>query len=108
MDNGERTEWFADPNKVLKLESLRQKYPIRQNSKNTGSMEAISQLSQLGILMRRGWIKTKRDATLTHLRYFDLTQPIILLRETKTIMDLRSIFFYLFSPLVADNSYARS
>lgn len=68
MDNGERTEWFGDPSKVLKLESLRQKFPIRQNSKNIGSMEATSSLNQLEILMRRGWIKAKRDATLTHLR----------------------------------------
>lgn len=68
MDNGERIEWFADPSKVLKLESLRQKFPIRQNSKNTGSVEATSSLNQLDILMRRGWIKAKRDATLTHLR----------------------------------------
>lgn len=68
MDNGERIEWFADPSKVLKLESLRQKYPIRQNSNSAGSMQATSQLTQLDILMRRGWIKAKRDATLTHLR----------------------------------------
>lgn len=68
MDNGQRTEWFTDPSSVLKLETLRQKYPIRQDSKNNGSMEATSSLNQLNILMRRGWIKAKRDATLTHLR----------------------------------------
>lgn len=68
MDNGERTEWLADPTKVLKLESLRQKYPIRPSSKTVDSMEATSAVNQLNILMRRGWIKSKRDATLTHLR----------------------------------------
>lgn len=68
MENGECIEWFGDPTKVLKLETLRQRYPIRKNLKDNGSMEATSSLNQLQILMRRGWIKAKRDATLTHLR----------------------------------------
>lgn len=69
MDNGECIDWFKNPNKVLKLETLRQRYPIKQSSKDSGSLESTSPFRQLQILMKRGWIKTKRDATLTHLRY---------------------------------------
>lgn len=68
MDNGDSVEWFDDPNKVLKLEVLRQKFPLRQCSKENSSMEAIPFWSQLSVLMHRGIIKAKRDATLTHLR----------------------------------------
>lgn len=68
MDNGECIDWFTNPEKVYKLETLRQKYPIRQSSKENGSLESVNSFHQLQILMRRGWIKTKRDATLTHLR----------------------------------------
>lgn len=68
MDNGECIDWFSNPDRVHKLEALRQKYPIRQNSKENGSLESIDSFHQLQILLRRGWIKTKRDATLTHLR----------------------------------------
>lgn len=68
MDNGECIDWFSNPDRVHKLEALRQKYPIRQYSKEDGSVESIDSFHQLRILLRRGWIKTKRDATLTHLR----------------------------------------
>lgn len=68
MDNGDSVEWFDDPKKILKLEVLRQKFPLRQSSKEDSSMEAIPFWSQLSILMQRGYIKAKRDATLTHLR----------------------------------------
>lgn len=68
MDNGDCIDWFTNPEKVCKLEALRLKYPIRQSSKDNGRMESVNSFHQLQILMRRGWIKTKRDATLTHLR----------------------------------------
>lgn len=68
MENGECVGWFSTPQKVMALETLRRKFPIQKTSKDTGSLEATSQWNQLKVLMRRGWIKTKRDATLTHLR----------------------------------------
>lgn len=68
MLNGECIEWFSNPNKVLKLETLRKKYPITQTSTDNGLLESTTPYRQLEILMRRGWIKAKRDATLTHLR----------------------------------------
>lgn len=68
MENGDCVDWFTSPEKVHRLEALRQKYPLRQNSKDSGPLESVNSFEQLKILMRRGWIKTKRDATLTHLR----------------------------------------
>lgn len=69
MDNGDNIAWFEDPKKVLKLEVLRQKYPIKKTSReDNNSMQAIPFADQLQILMRRGFLKAKRDATLTHLR----------------------------------------
>lgn len=69
MDNGESIEWFDDPGKVMKLEVLRQKFPIRKISKDDGTLEAIPFVKQLHILMTRGVLKAQRDATLTHLRW---------------------------------------
>lgn len=68
MENGECIDWFQNPSKVLNLGTLRKKYPLKQTSKDQ-SLEPTSSMHQLSVLLRRGWIKTKRDATLTHLRY---------------------------------------
>lgn len=68
MTNGECIDWFKNPNKVLKLETLRRKYPLKQTSRDNGSLISTTPYHQLQILLRRGWLKTKRDATLTHLR----------------------------------------
>lgn len=68
MENGECIDWFKNPNKVFDLGTLRKKFPLKQISKDQ-TLEPTPPLHQLVVLMRRGWIKTKRDATLTHLRY---------------------------------------
>lgn len=68
MANGETTEWFANPSKILKLEDLRTQNPLSRNGKEDGQLEATSAWNQLNYLMRRGYLKGKRDATLTHLR----------------------------------------
>lgn len=68
MQNGECTEWFRDSSKIMKLEELRQKYPLTKNFKDSGALEATSSWNQLKILLKRGYIKGRRDATLTHLR----------------------------------------
>lgn len=66
MENGDCSDWFHDPSKILKLELLRKKYPLK-NYHESG-LVSTPQGSQLKVLMQRGWIKTKRDSTLTHLR----------------------------------------
>lgn len=68
MENGDCSEWFSDPSRILKLETLRQIHPIQKIKQEAELLEAIPPAHQLQVLMRRGWIKTKRDATSTHLR----------------------------------------
>lgn len=68
MENGECIQWLKDPSLIMKLEDLRKLYPLTTNSKENGALEATSQLNQLKILMQRGFLKSSRDKTLTHLR----------------------------------------
>lgn len=69
MANGDCLDWFVDPKKIMKLELLRQRNPLTDNSsKTTPGLEATSTWHQIRVLLKRGWIKGKRDATLTHLR----------------------------------------
>ncbi|XP_055589007.1 ATP-binding cassette sub-family G member 1-like [Uranotaenia lowii] len=68
MGNGESTDWFSDKRKVLKLEQLRKKYPLKKIIEQNDDLQTTSQWYQLEVLIKRGIIKGKRDATLTHLR----------------------------------------
>lgn len=70
MSNGECMDWFDDPSLILKLEELRTRYPLTRGhgGAESGALEATSQLNQLNILLRRGYLKGKRDTTLTYLR----------------------------------------
>ncbi|XP_053696933.1 ATP-binding cassette subfamily G member 4 [Sabethes cyaneus] len=68
MGNGESTDWFGDKRKVLKLEQLRKKYPLKKIIEQSDKLHATSQWHQLRVLISRGIIKAKRDSTLTHLR----------------------------------------
>lgn len=61
-------DWFGDPSKVLKLETLRMKYPLQRPAKENTILQATNQWNQLKTLLRRGIIRGKRDTTLTHLR----------------------------------------
>lgn len=65
IGNGECLAWYENPNKVMKLEQLRNHYPIGDERKK---IDNVSEFYKLKILIRRGIIKTKRDQTLTHLR----------------------------------------
>lgn len=68
MGNGESTEWFTDKRKLLKLEQLRKKHPLKKIIEQNEDLTATSQVHQLQVLIKRGIIKARRDATLTHLR----------------------------------------
>lgn len=65
IGNGECLSWYENPNRVMKLEQLRQKYPISDEKKKS---DDVSEFHKLKVLLKRGVIKTKRDQTLTHLR----------------------------------------
>lgn len=68
MGNGECMDWFDDPSKILKLEELRTQNPLRKDNTESGQLEATSAGNQLRILLQRGFMKGKRDTTLTYLR----------------------------------------
>lgn len=65
IDNGECVNWFENPKKVLKLEHLRRHKSISYEKKVSYE---IGKLYQIKVLLNRGWIKMKRDMTMTHLR----------------------------------------
>lgn len=65
IGNGEILTWFENPNKVMKLEQLRNKHPISDERAN---VDEVSEFHQLKVLLKRGVIKGKRDQTMTHLR----------------------------------------
>ncbi|XP_047001466.1 ATP-binding cassette subfamily G member 4 [Schistocerca americana] len=68
-ENGRTLQWFAEPEALAY-----QKPPRRSRSKSLGfqkvsrNLQETSQLNQLKVLLRRGFIKVKRDQTLTHMR----------------------------------------
>lgn len=66
-ENGSNLQWFENPDSLLPAEALIRKYPIPPLSKKR-SLEDTSYLNQVAVLMQRGYIKAKRDTTLTHLR----------------------------------------
>lgn len=68
MDNGECIKWLKDPSLIRSLEDLRKMHPLSSNSSNDGTLEATSAMNQLKVLMKRGFLKTSRNTTLTHLR----------------------------------------
>ncbi|XP_055837584.1 ATP-binding cassette sub-family G member 4 [Episyrphus balteatus] len=65
--NGKSLVWFDKPDQILNSEALIKKYPV-QKRLNKKSLEDTNFFNQLNVLIKRGWIKTKRDTTLTHLR----------------------------------------
>lgn len=68
MLNGESLEWFGDPSRLLRLEQLRKLNPLGSQSLKSSSLHATTKEHQLKVLLRRSYIKARRDMTLTHLR----------------------------------------
>ncbi|XP_016979097.1 ATP-binding cassette sub-family G member 4 [Drosophila rhopaloa] len=66
-ENGSCLTWFDNPSAVLRSEVLMRKYPIPKKTKSR-SLEDTSYSNQCSVLLRRGFIKAKRDTTMTHLR----------------------------------------
>jgi len=66
-ENGSCLTWFDNPSAVLRSEVLMRKYPIPKKTKSR-SLEDTSFSNQCSVLLRRGFIKAKRDTTMTHLR----------------------------------------
>ncbi|GBP69628.1 ATP-binding cassette sub-family G member 4 [Eumeta japonica] len=69
-ENGQALNWFEQPEAIPRMEELRRIYPLstlRELAESPLS-EQTSLSNQRRVLMRRGFMKAKRDATLTHLR----------------------------------------
>ncbi|KAH8327956.1 hypothetical protein KR067_002200 [Drosophila pandora] len=66
-ENGSALTWFDNPSSVMRAEALMRKFPIPKKSK-ARSLEDTSYSNQCSVLIRRGYIKAKRDTTMTHLR----------------------------------------
>ncbi|KAH8393163.1 ATP-binding cassette sub-family G member 4 [Drosophila serrata] len=66
-ENGSCLTWFDNPSSILRSEALMRKYPIPKRTK-ARSLEDTSFSNQCSVLMRRGYMKAKRDTTMTHLR----------------------------------------
>ncbi|CAK1549452.1 unnamed protein product [Leptosia nina] len=70
IDNGKAHNWFDDPDSIPTMETLRKLYPLsgmKELDAGPGT-EETSQANQRSVLIKRGFLKAKRDATLTHLR----------------------------------------
>ncbi|KRT86046.1 ABC transporter ATP-binding protein [Oryctes borbonicus] len=65
-ENGKALKWFENPEALSKQKKMQQN--ITPPKVDNSSLEATSPLTQLNILLRRGFLKAKRDTTLTYLR----------------------------------------
>ncbi|KAK9869920.1 hypothetical protein WA026_006018 [Henosepilachna vigintioctopunctata] len=67
-DNGRSLHYFNNPHSLPDVRSLKEKADHEYQHEGQEELEATSQWNQLKVLMRRGWIKMKRDETLTYMR----------------------------------------
>ncbi|XP_076252828.1 ATP-binding cassette sub-family G member 1 [Rhynchophorus ferrugineus] len=63
-ENGKSLKYFEYPEKILKTDFT----GSARLDDDSGDLQATSKLNQLRVLMRRGFIKLKRDQTLTYMR----------------------------------------
>ncbi|KYN05399.1 PREDICTED: ATP-binding cassette sub-family G member 4 [Cyphomyrmex costatus] len=69
--NGRNLKWFDNPEVLKDAKSLRAEHPLdgrRNIMNNNNGLHATNLVHQIKILLRRGFIMSKRDMTLTHLR----------------------------------------
>ncbi|KAL1509071.1 hypothetical protein ABEB36_003869 [Hypothenemus hampei] len=64
-DNGKNVKYFDDAGKFLETTSFASTVMFEDD---TGNLQATSKFNQLKVLLKRGYIKSKRDTTLTYLR----------------------------------------
>lgn len=68
--NGCNVAWFENPNSMPDLKTLRARNPLsRMQEKHAPThMQETSEWNQLKVLLDRGYLKAKRDKTLTYMR----------------------------------------
>ncbi|XP_031772253.1 ATP-binding cassette sub-family G member 4 isoform X2 [Apis florea] len=68
-ENGKNLQWFKNSNTLLEPNGLKTLHSHKNlNISNKNSLQATPLIHQIKILMKRGFLMCKRDATLTHLR----------------------------------------
>ncbi|XP_063822397.1 ATP-binding cassette subfamily G member 4 [Ostrinia nubilalis] len=69
-ENGRSLDWFEEPETIPTMEALRKMCPLSVlRDQDTGPAdEETSQSNQRSVLIKRGFLKAKRDSTMTHLR----------------------------------------
>ncbi|KAL0831096.1 hypothetical protein ABMA28_001969 [Loxostege sticticalis] len=69
-ENGRSLDWFEEPEIIPSMEALRKMCPLSVlRDQDTGpSVEETPQSNQRSVLIKRGFLKAKRDSTMTHLR----------------------------------------
>ncbi|KAL4715525.1 hypothetical protein ACJJTC_009151 [Scirpophaga incertulas] len=69
-ENGKALNWFEDSTSIPTMEVLRKHFPLSVlREQDTGStLEETSQSNQRTVLIKRGFLKAKRDTTMTYLR----------------------------------------
>ncbi|CAH1985287.1 unnamed protein product [Acanthoscelides obtectus] len=65
--NGTNLSYFKEPDKLAKIQLMRAA-DSGQIEEEDGELAATSKWNQLKVLLRRGYIKAKRDTTLTYLK----------------------------------------
>ncbi|XP_029032171.1 ATP-binding cassette sub-family G member 4 [Osmia bicornis bicornis] len=66
-ENGKNLRWFENPSTLIDATGLRALHPLKKNG-GDNSLQATSLTHQIKILLGRGFLMSKRDTTLTHLR----------------------------------------
>lgn len=71
-ENGKALDWFDDHQSIPSMEGLRKLVPLSvlRDTEPTGGDEETSQSNQLSVLMRRGFLKAKRDAVSSEFFFF--------------------------------------
>ncbi|VEN48976.1 unnamed protein product [Callosobruchus maculatus] len=64
--NGKNLSYFKEPDKLAKIQLMRAS--DNNQIEEEGELAATSKFNQLKVLLRRGYIKAKRDTTLTYLK----------------------------------------
>ncbi|XP_014360791.2 ATP-binding cassette sub-family G member 1 [Papilio machaon] len=69
-ENGRDLSWFEEPEGIPSMEALRKQYPLSvlKEQDSGPAAEETSQSNQTSVLIKRGFMKAKRDSTMTHLR----------------------------------------
>uniref|UniRef100_S4PWH7 ATP-binding cassette transporter subfamily G member Bm3 n=3 Tax=Pararge aegeria TaxID=116150 RepID=S4PWH7_9NEOP len=69
-ENGRELAWLDDAKSIPTMEALRKLYPlsVMKEQDSESGPEETPQSNQRSVLIRRGFLKAKRDPTMTHLR----------------------------------------